>query len=379
MRFEKLSWLDDLIGGPVCRLLVPKRRSPASNTELAPPAHALLVKLRGIGDIILALPMLQALKERGTRITFVCGPENRDWLAQQKTIDDLLVIDFHRVWRSPQLFSLFRRIRALQVDACIDLTQSAHFSAILGFISRAKIRVGFENKNDKKRNKNRMYTHLIPFSGREHMAACFFDLLTPFAMCRPEPLRLLAPSFSDSDRDHISDFLHRQGCAAGGLVGIHASGAVPAKLWPLAGWVEVCADLIRRGYTIIAVGGSGETEANRAHRRRCRSGAAALRQRGRPADIVPVVRPAAAPEILCRQRRRSHAYRRGNRTPDPGTFRSGSPAPIFPAQRFQPGTVRRRKLRLFALQQTLRRVLADMHPAGLSGRHHSGAGAPRHR
>jgi ADP-heptose:LPS heptosyltransferase len=262
MRFEKLSWLDDLIGGPVCRLLVPQRRPSAKNAELAPPAHVLLVKLRGIGDIILALPMMQALKERGTRITFVSGPENRDWLARQKTIDDLLVIDFHRVWKSPRLFSLFRRIRALQVDACVDLTQSAHFSALLGFVSRAAVRVGFENKNRKKRNKNRMYTHLIPFSGREHMAACFFDLLTPFAMRRPEPLRLLAPSFSDADRDYISNFLHRQGCAAGGLVGIHASGAVPAKLWPLAGWVEVCAGLIRRGYTIIAVGGSGETEAN---------------------------------------------------------------------------------------------------------------------
>ena len=259
MRFENLSLLDDWVGGPVCHLLIPGRRLPEKKT-VRPPAHVLVVKLRGIGDIILALPMMRALKESGTRITFVTGPDNRDWLARQKTIDELLVVDFQRVWRSPQLTSLFRRLRSLPVGACIDLTQSSHFSAILGFVSRAAIRVGFENNNPKKRNKNRMYTHLIPFSGREHMAACFFNLLQPFGIRRPEPLRLLAPSFSGADIEAVSDFLKKTGSANGRLVGIHASGSIPAKRWPLAGWVEVCKDLIGSGYTVVAVGGAGEEE-----------------------------------------------------------------------------------------------------------------------
>ena len=261
MRFENLSWLDDRICGLACRLLVPKKHPTEINVAAAPPAHVLLVKLRGIGDIVLALPMMQALKEHGTRITFVTGPANRDWLSRQTFIDDLLIVDFQRVWRSPRIFSLFRRIRGLQVDACIDLTQSAHFSALLGFVSPASIRVGFENKNRKKQSKNRMYTHLVPFSGLEHMAACFFDLLQPFGIRRPEPLRLLAPSFFSTDRDAVSAFLLEAGCAADRLVGIHASGTIPAKRWPLAGWVEICGDLIRRGYSVIAVGGQGEEEA----------------------------------------------------------------------------------------------------------------------
>jgi ADP-heptose:LPS heptosyltransferase len=258
MRFENLSWLDDRLCGPACRLLASKKRAAKKNVVAAPPAHVLLLKLRGIGDIILALPMMQALKEHGARITFVTGPANRDWLSRQQFIDELLVVDFQRVWRSPQMFSLFRRIRDLPVDACIDLTQSAHFSALLGFVSPASIRVGFENKNRKKQNKNRMYTHLVPFSGFEHMAACFFDLLQPFGIRPPEPLRLLAPSFFNTDRDAVSAFLLETGCAADRLVGIHASGTIPAKLWPLAGWVEICDDLIRRGYSVIAVGGQGE-------------------------------------------------------------------------------------------------------------------------
>lgn len=261
MRFERLSLLDDLIGGPACRVLAPKKRPCKKKAALVPPAHVLIVKLRGIGDIILALPMIRALKERGTRITFVTGPGNLDWLARQETIDELLVVDFQRVWRSPRLFALFRRIRELQADACIDLTQSAHFSAILGFASRAPIRVGFENRNPKKRNKNRMYTHLVPFSGFEHMAACFFDLLQPFGIPRPQPLRLLAPSFSQADSEAVRAFLHEAGCAADPLVGIHASGAIAAKRWPLAGWAEICNDLIGRGYSVIAVGGAGEEEA----------------------------------------------------------------------------------------------------------------------
>ena len=258
MRFESLSWLDDLICGPICRLVRPRRRAPEKNMTTAVPVHVLLVKLRGIGDIILALPMMKALKERGSRITFVTGPANRDWLDRQEIIDDLLVVDFQRIWRSPRLFTLFRRLRGLAVDACIDLTQSAHFSAILGFVSPASIRVGFENKNRKKRNKNRMYTHLVPFSGREHMAACFFDLLRPFGIRRPVPVRLVAPSFSEEDGAAVSDFLRKTGNAGGRLVGIHASSGIPAKRWSFAGWVELCNDLIRRGYSVIALGGPEE-------------------------------------------------------------------------------------------------------------------------
>ncbi|MCU0236494.1 MAG: glycosyltransferase family 9 protein [Acidobacteria bacterium] len=261
MRFESLSWLDDRICGPACRLLASGRRAPEKNAPASPPDHVLLVKLRGIGDIILAMPMMQALKESGTRITFVTGPANRDWLARQKCIDDLLVVDFQRVWRSPRIFSLLRRIRNLQVDACIDLTQSAHFSAILGYVSPAAMRIGFENRNRRKRNKNRMYTHLVPFSGSEHMAACFFDLLQPFGIRRPQPLRLQPPAYSSADIDAVSAFLRGAGCATAPLVGIHASGAIPAKRWPFSGWAEICGDLIHRGYAVIAVGGDGEQEA----------------------------------------------------------------------------------------------------------------------
>jgi ADP-heptose:LPS heptosyltransferase len=261
MRFETLSSLDDVMGRPLCRLLAPAAAAAGGILPTAAPRHALLVKLRGVGDIILALPMMQALKDSGTRITFVTSPANRDWLSRQKTIDDLLVVDFQRVWRSPRLVSLFRRLRGLPVDACIDLTQSAHFSALLGFVSRAAVRVGFENRSRRKRNKNRMYTHLIPFSGREHMAACFFDLLQPFGIRRPEPLRLLAPSFSAADHEAVSGFLQEAGIAGNRLVGIHASGSIVAKRWLFSGWVEVCDELVRRDYTVIAVGGAGEREA----------------------------------------------------------------------------------------------------------------------
>lgn len=250
-----------MIGAPVCRLLA--RRIPGTGeSKTAPfPAHVLVVKLRGIGDIILALPMVRALKERGARITFASGPGNLDWLVGQPLIDELVVVDFQRLWRSKRLLSLLRRVRGLGVDACIDLTQSAHFPALLGLASRAAVRIGFENRNPRKQNKNRLYTHAVPFSGREHMAACFFDLLQPFSIPRPKPLRLLAPKFSRADNDAVSSLLMEAGCASARLVGVHAIGTVPAKRWPFAGWVEISSDLIARGYAVIAVGDAGEREA----------------------------------------------------------------------------------------------------------------------
>jgi ADP-heptose:LPS heptosyltransferase len=257
MRFESLSTLDHVIGGLLCGLFAPAAARPQGAVTASPPRRALLVKLRGIGDIILAMPMMRALKERGTRIAFLTGPANAAWMAGQELIDDLLVVDFQRVWRSVRLLSLLRRLRGLGIDAFIDLTQSAHFPSLLGLGSRAPVRIGFANRSPRKRRRNRLYTHAVPFSGREHMAACYFDLLRPFAIPRPEPLRLTAPSFSAADSAAVSAFL---GGSRGMLAGIHFSGAIVAKRWPFDGWAALCRHLFRRGYTVIAVGGAGERQ-----------------------------------------------------------------------------------------------------------------------
>ena len=258
MRFEMLSRLDHLIGGMLCRLVSP----PAGAALQGPPRHALLVKLRGIGDIVLAMPMMRALKERGTRITFVTGPANADWLRAQALVDDLLVVDFQRVWRSPRkLFLLLRRVRGLGADACIDLTQSAHFPVLLSLASAAGVRVGFANRSPQKRRRNRLYSHAVPFSGREHMAACYFDLLEPFAMPRPERLRLVPPRFSRQDDEAVSAFLGDGNALGAPLAGIHATGAIAAKRWPFDRWAELCRDLQGRGFRVVAVGDGSEQEA----------------------------------------------------------------------------------------------------------------------
>ena len=258
MRFEMLSRLDHLVGGMLCRLVA----APENAVLQGPPRHVLLVKLRGIGDIVLAMPMMRALQERGTRITFVTGPANADWLRAQALVDDLLVVDFQRVWRSPtSLFSLLRRVRGLGADACIDLTQSAHFPVLLGLASAAGVRVGFANRSPQKRRRNRLYSHAVPFSGREHMAACYFDLLEPFAIPRPERLQLVPPRFSRQDEEAVSAFLDDGGALGAPLAGIHATGAIAAKRWPSDRWAELCRDLQGRGFRVVAVGGGGEREA----------------------------------------------------------------------------------------------------------------------
>ena len=250
--------MDDRIGRTACRILSLKTFSSSAGKAGAVPGHVLLVKLRGIGDVILALPMIEALKSRGSRITFLTGPANSDWLLRQNLVDEVLTVDFDRIWRSPQIFSLVRRVRALGADACIDLTQSAHFPVLLAFASGIPIRVGFANRSRRKAGKNGMYTHAPALSCDEHIAACYYDLLRPFGILRPHAMILRVPRFSRSDAAAVAEFLDGMGSPNRRLVGIHASGAVPAKHWPLSRWAETCSRLIDRGYTVIAVGAPGE-------------------------------------------------------------------------------------------------------------------------
>jgi heptosyltransferase II len=145
------------------------------------------------------------------------------------------------------------------VQAWFDLTQSAHFPALLAVFSGAPLRIGFTSGNRMKKNKNRIYTHAIDFNDRKHIADCYFDLLSPLGLPRPAPLSLKSPALSKDDKDRIDSFLALSGCGDRPLVGIHATGPIKAKRWPLSGWRQVCNHLIGRGYRIIAVGGESET------------------------------------------------------------------------------------------------------------------------
>jgi ADP-heptose:LPS heptosyltransferase len=147
LNFERQRWLDRVLGPPLCWLvkLLHGLRGPETMPRHAPdPGH----RLSEMGAPVLTRPMFDRLQKNHPSATFyvLCSEHNRP------ALDLLDVVPTERVStvRSESLrafardsIGAVRRMRALQLDAVLDLELFARASAILAGLSGARIRVGF--------------------------------------------------------------------------------------------------------------------------------------------------------------------------------------------------------------------------------------------
>ena len=257
MNFETLTKLDDLLGEWLCRgaaRLGKPRPQPARTGR----PRVLVAKLRSIGDVVLAMPMVKALKEHAAEVAFLSGEVNRQWLALQPVLDRVIAVNLDTLWRSPQIFRLVQAIRRERFDVYIDLTQSSHFASLICLISNVPMRIGFETLNPKKRCKNTMYTHLVPFNNRQHIVRNYFELLGPLGVPAPTTISMPALRFAADDENVVAAFIAAANADERELVGVHLSGMIPAKCWPLDRWAETIAGLLSPERRVIAVGSRAE-------------------------------------------------------------------------------------------------------------------------
>lgn len=104
-----------------------------THIALPPDAHILVVKLAGIGDLLLATPALRALRETypQARIDLLVTPDSAGLLNGWKVVDDIIVLDKYlfdhpgQVLRQPRtllpLKNLWQRLHAAHYDAVLLL------------------------------------------------------------------------------------------------------------------------------------------------------------------------------------------------------------------------------------------------------------------
>src|SRR5436853_3192070 len=133
-----------------------------THITLPPDAHILVVKLAGIGDLLLATPALQALRETyaQARIDLLVTPESAGLLNGWDVINNIIVLDKY-LFDSPKQFitnpqsfrplaALWKTLHAGQYDAVLLLHHlTLRFGRlkhqVLMRASGAKWRVGLDN------------------------------------------------------------------------------------------------------------------------------------------------------------------------------------------------------------------------------------------
>lgn len=123
-------------------------RTIAVYDEALKSKNMLVIKMSAIGDVILSVPSLRAIREanKDARIKLLVGVESREALDRCPYIDDMIVCDFkHRDKGIKGLLNIATELRRSCFDIVIDL-QNNKRSHALALLSLAPLRYGYDNR-----------------------------------------------------------------------------------------------------------------------------------------------------------------------------------------------------------------------------------------
>ena len=180
-RYQAALWIDRRLGPLLCALLVGWRRLFRTPAPLPPPESVkkiLVLKLWGMGSIVLASPLLARLRERHpqARIDFVSLRENAQILSLLPQIDRSIALELSG--GIPAFFvatlRTLRELRRERYDLLYDLEFFTRFSAIFSSLARARRSHGFSSKSQWR---GRLHDVQVPFNAYHHVALNFLTLL----------------------------------------------------------------------------------------------------------------------------------------------------------------------------------------------------------
>jgi len=235
--------------------------------------NILIVKLSGIGDVVMSLPFLAALRRTypEARLTWLVEEAAADIVLDHPLLDRVLVSrrkswirdikqgSFKPAWQDFR--ALLTELRRERYDLVIDL-QGLFKSGIFTFLSGSKRRVGFD--------RSRELSHLF-----------FNERLEPFDPDRRALLRYLdVAGHLGADLDHGVDEYFKSGLPVNEnaarkveqlLAGmkrpmvtlIPAGGSWPTKLWPVEYWAALIQRLTSElDAAVVLAGGAGDMDYN---------------------------------------------------------------------------------------------------------------------
>jgi lipopolysaccharide heptosyltransferase II len=221
--------------------------------RLPAPRRVLVTRLRRIGDAILALPVLDQLRESFPEcsIDFLAEEGPAQAALGHPAVDRVLVLERPRGVPLPALPRLLWQLRARRYDWVIDLYGNPR-SALLAAWTGAKVRVG-----PARRGRRHLYTHPIP-PPKAPLSAIAHHLRSLSALgLTPE---VSAPRIALSEREREEGRARLEAALPGEAprVGIHPGNRWPAKRWPEERFAALARSIPRLGARAVVLAGPGE-------------------------------------------------------------------------------------------------------------------------
>lgn len=231
------QYLDRYLGIPLCAMLgLFSKQVPIIPT----PKKVLFIQLSALGDTILAIPTIRAIRYAfpNTEFTILASPTNLNYLAECPYIDRH--IPFHKLG-----YQLISSLRREGFDWTIDLEHWPRLSALLAYATGAPRRIGFSTKGQ---HRHSLFTETVPHVQGRHEVRNFLSLATQLE-CPIHELGLEVWC-SEKARAWIRETLTTEGISLNQpLIVLHPEAGrrgEPRRRWPQSRYVALANALVEQ-------------------------------------------------------------------------------------------------------------------------------------
>ena len=246
-----IKFIDKYVGSLICNLLGLFKGEKYKKADVE---KILVIQLWGIGETILALPAIEALRKRFPKagINVLATSRNKDIFFGNENINNIIAI---RLNPFSALNFILKNIK--KYDLIIDMEEYLNISAIISFFSGKRV-IGYSHNARAK-----LYTDKIKYNDRQHAAQTFLDLVRALDAAY-EISKLPSLNFSKNDRNFVDRFLKNNGIKRNDFVVCVAPGAAEsakARMWPYDRYAALCDEIIsKHNAKIIFAGNLNEFE-----------------------------------------------------------------------------------------------------------------------
>jgi len=225
------------------------------------PRNILVIDFGQLGDVVLSLPALRAIRERFPRakITVAVGKPGADvvnlsgYANEAMVVDRVALRDGFKPVSVFRLFKLVKDVRRKRFDFVIDL-HSLSETNLLGFLSGASKRL-FARRPGRSLDYLANFKPLPPAETdhrQRHLIDRYLDVLTPLEIKKAERLPVLKTR--PADMETLERTLKKAKADPGApLVGLFPGAGHPSRRWPLSQFASLADFLIRNDQVKVLV------------------------------------------------------------------------------------------------------------------------------
>ncbi len=220
--------------------------------------NILVIDFGQLGDMILSLPALSAIRERFpvSKITLLLGKPGADIVRianvsdEQILVDRVALRDGNKIRSIANILQLIGQIRRRKFDFVIDL-HSLSETNLLGFISGAKWRL-YANRESRSLDRLSRFPTKPPREDKsKHYTDRYFDALSPLGIdAFDQKFRLDPPTENIAEIDALYDELR---ISEKKRIGMFVGAGHPSRCWRIENFAELAARLVKNTKNAVLI------------------------------------------------------------------------------------------------------------------------------